>query len=74
LRGIDVYERGRALAGRVRWSSTGVIGIGPGTTGVLEKAVLVLLVVGCVALAREDLHGRGLAPDPVSAALSYRVR
>jgi hypothetical protein len=28
-----------------------VIGIGSGTTGVLEKAVLVLLIVGCVALA-----------------------
>jgi hypothetical protein len=28
-----------------------VIGIGSGTTGALEKAVLVLLIVGCVALA-----------------------
>jgi hypothetical protein len=28
-----------------------VIGIGSGSTGVLEKAVLVLLIVGCVAVA-----------------------
>jgi hypothetical protein len=28
-----------------------VIGIGSGSTGVLEKVVLVLLIVGCVAVA-----------------------